>query len=125
MTKEEIFKAIIDWEQEAGESFTDYFSSGIDGKTFMTWCFGKGYISREQFNQWVEAWSKKKLESNCSNYFVYNEYGNKNAPFAVVITEEYSDEAQEKAYKILAEFISGIDVYITRLNKFLSEYEEA
>lgn len=117
MTKEEIFKLIREWEMNAGESFTDYFGSDMNELTFMTWCFGKGYINREQYNLWVK--NMHTLEGNDANYYVYNGYG-EDVPWAV-ISSDWNEEDFEKAYMVLAEFISEIDAYQIRLKKFLEE----
>ncbi|MGM0837735.1 MAG: hypothetical protein ACQEV7_16390 [Bacillota bacterium] len=123
MTKDEIYGLIKSWEEDVGESFVDYFNSDINARTYMTWCLGRKYISPNQFNAWLVAYSENKLEADDPNYFVYNEDNDEDVPFAVVISEEWNEEDQRKAYQILAEFISEIDDYIGRLKEFLSEYD--
>ena len=119
MDKENIYNSIIEWQKEAGESFTDYFNADIHPLTYMTWCLGRGYLSPEKYNMWAEVYRKNKLEANDPNYFVYNEHSDGNAMFAVVISDDWNDQDQEKAFRILAEFISEIEVYQRRFQIFL------
>lgn len=43
-TPEELRDAILDWQYEAGESFTDYFMDDtVDTKQWLHWLVGKGY----------------------------------------------------------------------------------
>lgn len=121
MNKEEIYNSIVEWQWEAGESFTDNFNSDIHPLTFMTWCLGKGYLTTEKYNMWGKAYRNNELEAEDPNYFVYNEYEDEDCMFAVVISKEYNEEDQEKAFRILAEFISEIDIYQERLQKFLDD----
>jgi len=121
MTKEQIIEKITEWESEHGESFVDRFNADINARTYMPWCLGRRYITPKQFDQWVIAYGNNEIEANDPNYFVYNEYNDEDVPFAVVISEEWNEADQNKAYLILAEFISEIAVYIGRLEEFLSE----
>lgn len=122
MEKSNIYDAIVSWEYKAGESFLD---QGFDlhPLTFMTWCLGKGYLSKEKYDKWVIAYQKNKIEAIDANYFVYcpkDLYG-EDAPFAVIISSEWNLKDQEKAYRILSEFISEIDLYLKRLKDYISE----
>lgn len=121
MNKAEVYKKICDWEDNAGESFTDYFNSDIHALTYMSWCLGRGYLSSKQYNMWAKAYRQNELEATDPNYFVYNSETDEDAMFALVISEEWNEEDQEKAYRILAEFISEIDVYVLRLLEFLRD----
>lgn len=120
MEKQQIFDAIVKFQHDHGEDFLDQ-GFNLDEKTFMTWCFGRKYITREQYNLWVDAYRHGQLEAIDANYYVYDWQGCKDVPWAVVITEDYEEEAWDKAFLILAEFISEIDVYIERLQKYVSE----
>jgi hypothetical protein len=116
MTKEEIFKVIVEWEQDVGESLLDQ-GFDLNEKTYSTWCFGKGYINREQYNLWVNAYSENELEAIDANYYVYDDDCG-DVPWAVVKSNGFEQELYEKAYIILSEFISEIDVYVERLEEF-------
>lgn len=121
MDKEEIYEAIVAWEHDRGESFLDQ-GFDLNPLTFMTWCLGKGLLSPDRYNHWVVDWNRNKLEAIDANYFVYNSYDyHGEVPFAVVSSEEWNDEDQEKAYRILAEFISQIDVYQKRFAEYIEE----
>jgi hypothetical protein len=121
MNKQEIYESVMEWQMEAGESFTDYFNSDIHPLTYMSWCLGRGYLSPEKYNMWAKAYRKNELEATDPNYFVYNEYGDEDAMFAVVVSEDFNEEDFEKAFRILAEFISEIDIYQDRLKRFLAD----
>lgn len=118
MKKEEIFNIIVKWEQDAGESLLDQ-GFNLKESTFMTWCFGKGYLSRKQYNDWLSDYTENKLEAIDANYYVYNEEGDYGVNYAVVISDEWNVEDYNKAYMILSEFISEIDIYIERLKEFV------
>lgn len=124
MIKEEVFSKINEWEEENGESFVDYFNSDIHALTYMSWCLGRGHITPEKFDLWAEAYNANNLEAEDPNYFVYNAEDHRgDVPFAVVISAEWNREDQDKAYGILAEFISEMKVYVGRLKAFLAEAE--
>jgi hypothetical protein len=123
MNREEIFAKINEWEAENGESFVDYFNSDIKAHTYIAWCLGRKYITPLQFDLWVEAYGKNALEADDPNYFVYNEDNDEDVPFAVVISEEWNEDDQDRAYGILAEFISEISIYKERFIEFLKEGE--
>ncbi|PHE70582.1 hypothetical protein [Bacillus wiedmannii] len=120
MTKQEIFDAIMKFNQDHGEDFLDQ-GFNLNELTFMTWCFGKGYITREKYNLWVTAYSNNELEAIDANYYVYDWQDCGDVPWAVVIGKDFEDEDWKKAMYILAEFISEIDVYIERLKEYVKE----
>lgn len=123
MNKEDIYNEIVEWGNENAESFVDYFNSDIKEVTFMSWCLGKGYLTREKFNKWVESYSLDEIESVGPNYYLYDSDGG-DVEFAVVISDEWNHNSQDEAYKILSEFISEVDIYILRFKKFIDSYEE-
>lgn len=120
MNKENIYNKIVEWENEHGESFVDNFGHLIKENTFMTWCLGRNYITPKKFNQWIQHFMKDKLEATDPNYYLYDSDGG-DIEFAVVISDEWNMESQDEAHKILAEFISEIDIYKERLLEFLEE----
>lgn len=117
MEKLEIYKKIMEWEQENGENFLDQ-GFNLNARTFMPWLFGRNYINRDQFNLWVE--NMNTLEGNDATYYVYNFDGDY-VSWAIVKSKEWNEEDQKKAYMILSEFISEIDEYIKRLERFINE----
>lgn len=112
MTKEEVFEKIQDWESENGESFIDYFESNITVVSFMFWCMGRNYISKENFQKWEQDFQNGEIDANDANYFIVGD-----AQYSIVNHNE--EDYDEKGLKILAEFISESSTYMTRLNKFL------
>jgi hypothetical protein len=124
MSKQEILAKMLQWEQDNGESFTDYFNADIKAHTYMTWCLGRKYITPEKYNEWLIAYGNNELDADDPNYFVYNDQGEYGPSFAVVYSEEYNQTDHHKAYGMLAEFFSEITVYQKRLAEFFAEYEE-
>lgn len=120
MEKQEILDMINQFEQNHGESFLDQ-GFNLNERTFMPWCLGKGYINRNQFNLWVE--NMDTLEGCDANYYVYATNG-EDVPWAVVSSEDWNEEDQQKAFTILAEFISEIDEYIKRLINYCNGDDE-
>ncbi|AXQ67699.1 hypothetical protein KIOSHI_22 [Bacillus phage Kioshi] len=119
MDKQEIYGKIVAWQMEAGEDFLDYFDGDLRAGSYMMWCRGKGYITIEQLNLWEKA---DDFDSGCATAYVHDcgNYGEP-IPYAVVSEEDWTEEGQEKAYMILAEFISESVTYQHRLQKFLEE----
>lgn len=118
MDKQEIFNKMIEFECEAGE---DFFDQGFDlhPLTFMSWCLGRGYLTPEQYNLWAYDYRFDKLSSaHEPNDFVYDS-DCLDVPYALFSESEWTEEGREKAYLIVAEFISEITVYQERLVEFL------
>jgi hypothetical protein len=101
LTKEEMFEAINNWVEEAGEDFLDYFESNMNEFNFMFWCLGKGYIDEEQ----LQAFEK---DPHQLDYLMGDE------EYSVVTHEEY-----ERGYMILAEFLCSTVTYQKRVKEFL------
>lgn len=114
MTKEEIFEAYIAWEYDVGEALLDQ-GFNINALTFMSWCLGRGYIDSNRYNLWATLYISGSLEAKDPNNFVYSD-----EPFAVVYDSEFTQEGYNKSVKIVAEFISEIDIYIERFQKFIA-----
>jgi len=117
MNKQEIYDSIVNWQMEAGEDFLDYFDSDLKAGSYMIWCLGRGHITVEQFNLWEEDSS---YYSDWASHYVHNCHG-EDIPYSVVSEEDWTEEGQEKAYMILAEFISESVTYQKRLKEFLEE----
>lgn len=117
MEKQAIFEAINKFEQDHGEAFLDQ-GFNLNERTFMSWCLGRGYLNPNQFNLWIE--NMETLEGSDANYYVYNSQNQyEDVPWAIVSSEDWNREDQDKAFMILAEFISEIDIYIERLKKYI------
>lgn len=119
MNKQEIYEKMIAWQMDAGEDFLDYFDSDLNGINFMFWARGKGYITVEQLNLWEVAIDINDSALYASTY-VHDCYG-EGVPYAIVSEEDWTEEGQEKAFGILAEFISESITYIKRFKVFLEE----
>jgi hypothetical protein len=114
----ELAQRMIDWQMENGESFTDYFTN-VYAPSFMYWCMAKGYLTKEKFNMWEEAFmNKKHSEADSFNDFLYNQFNDEDAQFAVVISEDYNEEDEMKAFRIFAEFCLDSSIYMKRLEDF-------
>lgn len=120
MNKQEIYEAIVNWQMDAGEDFLDYFDGDLRAVSFMMWCRGKGYLTIDQFNLWEEAMNNDNDEAEQATSIVHNCHGD-NIPYAVVSEEDWTEVGQEKAYMILAEFISESIIYQKRFKEFLKE----
>lgn len=119
-TAQELAEEMWELQSELGESLMDdAFGAEINPRTFMTWCYGKGYINRKQFNAFVEADANKKLEAQDMNYILISD--DEDVIFTVVLTDRDNDEDEKKALLILAEFVLAIDVYMERWDKFVKE----
>jgi hypothetical protein len=121
-TKEQMYNDIKKWEENAGEDFLDYFSSDMNEFNFMFWAWGKGYITEEQLRSF-----EKETCPGTQYLFGDEDYS--------VVNDEYNerdnfDKALEKAYRILADFLSATNTYQTRVDYFLKNivqltFEEA
>lgn len=128
-TAEELAEEMLAVEYNLGESLMDdNFGSLINARTLMTWCYGKGYLTREQFNLFVQADADGELEAEDMNYILFD--ADNEVPFAIVSYNEDKPEDKDRDYKkafvILAEFVLAVDVYLERWNKWSEEnkYEE-
>jgi hypothetical protein len=117
MSREEICQAMIDWQIVAGEDFLDYFDGDVNISNLMCWARGKGYLTIEQFNQWEQDDSFESLWLTC----VVHDCGGYDKPYSFVREEEWTEEGQEKAYTLLAEFISESITYQERFQRFLRD----
>lgn len=125
-TEKQIQDFVTEWretERELGESILDG-RFPLNPQTFMTWCFGRGYLTGDQYNAWVADYRLQALEATDENYFVYTDDG-ESVPYAVVIDESMhssdNDDLYEKAIAIVGEFILSIDAYGERWNDFVQK----
>lgn len=118
MTSEEVFWKILAWEENAGESFLDYFDGNLNPVSFMMWARGRKYLTDKQFRAWERALGAGAFEAESAMSYVYDSSGYE-IPYAVVSEPDWTAEGENKAYMILAEFISGSITYEHRLVEFL------
>lgn len=112
-TKEQMYKDIRNWEMDAGEDFLDYFDGSMNPFNFMFWCLGKGYITEEQLQSF-----EKVINSHGTEYLFGDE------DYSVVNEEQYEDDYDaglEKAYRILADFLTTTATYQKRVDNFLND----
>jgi hypothetical protein len=115
---DELANRIRNWEIDIGESFCDYFTN-INAPSFMFWCLGRGYLTKEKFNMWEESFSTNKHgKADDFNCFLYNEHNDPDAQFAVVISEDWNEHSSFVAFRIFAEFCLGSTIYMKRLEDF-------
>lgn len=114
-TKEQMFEDIRNWEMDAGEDFCDYFGSYVNEFNLLFWAWGKGYITEEQ----LQAYEKNRHASLSD--IVYGD-----ETYSIVKESEYAeyDEGYEKAYKILAEFLTSTNTYQERVEEFISRIDK-
>lgn len=103
----------------AGEDFLDYFDGNFNSTSFMFWARGKNYISVEQLNLWEKASRDVNSLMSDSTKVIYSCY--EELAYAVVSEEDWTQEGQDKAYRIFAEFISESVIYQDRLREFIQE----
>ena len=118
LTKDDIYQAIHDWEQEMGEDFFDYFGASFKAVSFMCWALGRKYLTVEQFNAWEKDNSH---DSEDASHCVYSDSKYSSKPYTVVQEDEWTEEGQEKAYRIFAEFVAESVTYKQKLKEFLEE----
>lgn len=116
MTKEELAKKIIEWEIEAGESFTDYFMHDrVKNLSWAFWLLGKGFtehalvIIRKMEKDGADAYQEQE-----TLYEIYPEYDE---------NENYSNDAHERNVMVWSEFLLSTDTYTKRIEEFLQENE--
>lgn len=107
------FEKICDWEEEAGESFTDYFMhDNIYDGSWAFWLLGKGFSEKGNWiiDQMVtEDYKKWRLDQE-ELYEIYPEYLDENT---------HSEENADKNRTIWAEFIDASNHYTNKFNEWL------
>lgn len=109
-----IYDDIVRWEKEVGELFTDYFDIHMNVPNFMFWARGKGYLSVAKFNNWQEHLKDGNISVLEFTNVLYS--WNDNINYSIFDSGEH----QERAYRIVAEFISESMVYQERLDLFIN-----
>ena len=110
---------------EVGESFIDYFDTNINPASFMFWCLGKGYQSKEKFDLWQKDYINIGHLMSANNYICDHE---QYTPYAVFLKNEYMTEEEDKIEDkkglwVLAEFIASNQLYIDRFNNYVNQKE--
>lgn len=102
-----IYERIIKWEEDAGESFTDYFMhDNVRNQSWAFWLLGKGYTERA--NQIIdEIINGEECIDQELLYELYdiNEGPDYHTPFL-------------KNVALWAEFLSATPTYVERVNEF-------
>lgn len=119
LTKEIVKDSIRAWEMDAGESFFDNSLIQINPLTLMTWCYGKGYLTYQQYNDWSTDYTRGELEAIDENYYIYNQDGEHGSSYALVSSDDYNEEDYEKALLIFGEFVCDILTYEVRFKEFM------
>jgi len=118
-TVEEITQKINDWEEENGESFTDYFMHDrVKNLSWGFWLLGKGHT--EHADKLID----KMTEEGADCYIDQDELYEIHNPYPDGYEEGYSDDAHQKNIVIWAEFLSATKTYRERVNKFFNPKEE-
>lgn len=71
---EVIVDQIRDFELSAGEDYFDQNESVVLSLEFMSWAFGKGVLSAEKYNLWLEAYVDGDYQAESMTYCLSNEY---------------------------------------------------
>lgn len=112
---------IVEYEWDAGESFAE---SGyrINELQFMSWCYGRGYLTPEQYNEWSKLWQSSEVEACDMSCYLHNDDGADGFSFALVHSDGYDIEVAKQAYLIVGEFIVSVDIHCDRFMKFLEKH---
>jgi len=108
MTKQELVLKINDWEENAGESFTDYFMhSNVKDLNWAFWLLGKGF--KDKALEIIDLISKGET---CIDqdilYEIYSEYDDDFVPY-------------NKNVEIWAEFLVSTPFYLKKVIDFFEE----
>lgn len=100
------FCAMMRYCKEAGEDFLDYNSNLLNPWPFATWMYGRGYITEKQ----IDAISRETIEDQ---FFDVQSLLHSEILFPESFGETYV--AENKAYAVLAEYISGFSEFRSKL----------
>lgn len=102
MSKETILSKIMEFCHENGEDPFEYQSDAAPTEpVFVSWCYGKGYITSERFEYFL---------NNHKEYEFFQLFGDSADHDPIVLSEHWG-------YDYLAEFIASSKFYTERFEK--------
>lgn len=102
---------IRDWENDAGESFTDYFMhDNVYAVSWAFWLAGKGYTDKAN-----EIIGEVESGNKCIDQEVL---------FDIVDNKNFTDEVHFKNILIWSDFLLATETYVKRVSEFFKEQEE-
>lgn len=118
----ELAKKIIDWENDAGESFTDYFMhDNVADRSWAFWLLGKGYTSRA--NEIIEEIVKQqnsKVHVCLDQELLYDLH--EEEPWdEEAKSYNWNQENYNKNVMLWSEFLLATSLYTQRVQDFFKE----
>jgi len=114
MDKRKIFNLISHFETEMGEDFIDQNESIIKESCLVFWLLGKGYLNKHQ----VDIWSTiGKCDVGLNSLL-----GGYQDDYSLFPHGEGEEECYTKRNEILAELISELSIYESRLMDIMNEF---
>lgn len=107
--KQVLAEAIHKWEQNAGESFTDYFMHDrVKDVSWAFWLLGKGYSERaNMLIDLIQAGNK------CIDQELL---------YHLHMTEEWDEELYSKDIDLWADFLTASDRYFKEIEGWFKDY---
>ena len=118
----ELAKKIIDWENDAGESFTDYFMhDNVADRSWAFWLLGKGYTSRA--NEIIEEIVKQQNSKVhiCLDQELLYDIHDQDPWDEVSKTHNWNQENYDKNVMLWSEFLLATSLYTQRVQDFFKE----
>lgn len=107
-----MYKRIIDWQMDVGESFTDYFMHDrVKDVSWGFWLLGKGYTKRAN-----EILEEVQAGNKCLDQELLYHVHNEDDP-------NYYSHGYYQDIALWAEFLCSTRIYIDRVNEFFAEYD--
>jgi hypothetical protein len=114
---EAMFQRIIEWEYEAGESFTDYYMhDNVRDVSWAFWLLGKGFVERA--NEILNEVNDDKVLCLDQEllYDIYPSYEGEDC--------SWSEENYHKNVRLWAEFLVSTDIYFQRITEWFDNYPD-
>lgn len=119
---DDMFNKIIEWEHDAGESFTDYYMHDcVREVSWAFWLLGKGFVERaNQILNEVEADTKYCLDQELlfDIYPSYVDYEKESCGYS------WNEENYHKNVRLWAEFLVSSDIYLRRITEWFENYPD-
>lgn len=118
----ELAKKIIDWENDAGESFTDYFMhDNVADRSWAFWLLGKGYTSRA--NEIIEEIVKQQNSKVhiCLDQELLYDIHDQEPWDEVSKTHNWNQKNYDKNVMLWSEFLLATSLYTQRVQDFFKE----